>query len=212
MPATLQPAEPPRSAVVRSLGWLRREALPLLVLLLLLTAARSSLANHYHVPTGSMQPALQPGDRVVVDMRAYGWHLPFTTYDLVAVRDPRPGEVVVFDSPTDGTRLIKRVAAVGGQTVAVRGGRLWVDGRPLADGAIPEEHFGSRAVVLDLDRGGGPDLAPMTVPDGQVLVLGDHRGASYDGRLFGLVPVEAFYGRALGVYHRRGDGFGWRRL
>ncbi|QCO68307.1 signal peptidase I [Luteimonas yindakuii] len=197
----------------RVLRWLRREALPLLVLILLLTAARSSLANHYHVPSGSMQPALQPGDRVVVDMRAYGWRLPFTTRDLVTVADPAPGEVVVFDSPVDGTRLIKRVAAVGGQRVEVRGGRLLVDGqRPPMHGRPAEEQLGSRRITLDLAQGGGADFGPLRVPHGEVLVLGDHRGASFDGRYFGLVPVDAFYGRAVAVYHRRGDGFGWRRL
>ena len=196
----------------RVLGWLRREALPLLVLVLLLTAARSSLANHYHVPSGSMQPALQPGDRVVVDMRAYGWRLPFTTHDLVTVADPAPGDVVVFDSPADGTRLIKRVAAVGGQQVEVRGGRLLVDGRPAPAHVPAVEQIGTRRISLDLAHGGGADLGPLRVPEGEVLVLGDHRGASFDGRYFGLVPVDAFYGRAVAVYHRRGEGFGWRRL
>ncbi len=55
-----------------ALAWLKKEALPLLVMLGLLAAARDTLANHYVVPSGSMQPTLQPGDRVMVDMRAYG--------------------------------------------------------------------------------------------------------------------------------------------
>ena len=61
-------ARPPFSE--RALTWLKKEALPLLVMLGLLAAARDTLANHYVVPSGSMQPTLQPGDRVVVDMRA----------------------------------------------------------------------------------------------------------------------------------------------
>lgn len=196
----------------RTLAWMRAEVLPLLVLVLLMMAARSSFANHYHVPSGSMQPTLQPGDRVAVDMRAYGWRLPLGTRDLVAVRDPAPGDVVVFASPEDGTRLIKRLVAVGGDTVELAGGRLRVNGVALAPGPLPVELFPGRRVSLDLRHGGGPDLASFQVPDGMGLVLGDHRGGSHDGRHFGLVPLDAFYGRAVAVYWRRGEGLAWKRL
>ncbi|KGM56629.1 signal peptidase I [Lysobacter arseniciresistens ZS79] len=196
------------------LRWLRAEALPLLVMLLLLTAARSSFANHYHVPSGSMQPTLMPGDRVVVDMTAYGLRLPFTDIDVVERATPRPGEVVVFDSPVDGTRLIKRVVAVGGDRVDVIDGRLWIDGErsQLHRRAEPTEAFGERIAHLDLSDGGGRDVHGLVVPEGQVLVMGDHRGASFDGRYFGLVPQSEFYGRAVAVYWRSGEAFVWQPL
>ena len=202
------------SAAGRVRHWLRRELPPLLLLIALLVVARSSFANHYHVPSGSMEPTLQPGDRVLVDMSAYGLRVPFTGIELMARGRPEPGEVVVFKSPRDGTRLIKRVVAVGGQTVALLDGRLWIDGRPVGNtGADGEaERFGARVARLDLDDGGGPDIPPSTIPDGMVLVLGDHRGRSADGRWFGLVPEQAFYGRALGVYWRSGEGPVWKRL
>ncbi|WP_298580681.1 signal peptidase I [uncultured Luteimonas sp.] len=193
--------------------WLRRELPPLALTIALLVLARSSFANHYQVPSGSMMPTLVPGDRVVVDMSAYGLRVPFTAIELLARGRPAPGEVVVFKSPVDGTRLIKRVVAVGGQTVALADGRLRVDGRPLdGGGGAPVERIGDRLVGLDLGDGGGPDIAAATIPPGMVLVLGDHRGASADGRYFGLVPEQAFYGRALGVYWRRGQGPVWKRL
>ena len=190
-----------------------REHGPLLLMVLLLVVARSSFANHYQVPSGSMQPALQPGDRVVVDMGAYGVRVPFTDIELIARGIPTPGDVVVFKSPADGTRLIKRVVAVGGQTVGLRGGRLWIDGLPLAlDGDGDVERMGDRLVALELAHGGGPDIASVTIPAGQVLVLGDHRGNSVDGRYFGLVPADALYAKAVGVYWRRGEGPAWKRL
>ncbi|MGY1521370.1 signal peptidase I [Luteimonas sp. A482] len=193
--------------------WLRRELPPLLLMIALLVLARSSFANHYQVPSGSMMPTLVPGDRVVVDMSAYGLRVPFTAIELLGRGRPAPGEVVVFKSPVDGTRLIKRVVAVGGQTVALVDGRLYVDGRPLSHADdVPVERIGRRMVRLDLADGGGPDIAPDKIPEGMVLVLGDHRGASADGRYFGLVPEQTFYGKALGVYWRRGQGPVWKPL
>ncbi len=92
-------------------------------------------------------------------------------------------------------------------------GRLAINGRVLAaDAAGDAEHFGSRLARLDLADGGGPDIISATVPDGHVLVLGDHRGRSADGRWFGFVEADAIYGRAIAVYWRRGQGLGWTRL
>ncbi|TXH65426.1 MAG: signal peptidase I [Lysobacteraceae bacterium] len=190
-----------------------RDWLPTLSLLLLLTIARTSLANHYSVPSGSMEPTLHPGDRVAVNMLAYGLRVPFTDIELIDRGEPRRGDVVVFKSPADGTRLIKRVAAVGGDLVELRAGRLWIDGDPLSDDAQPQqERFGARIVQINLNDGGGPDIAPFRVPAGMALVLGDHRGNSLDGRFFGLVPTVSLYGKATAIFYRSGDGLGWTKL
>ena len=210
MEASTNP-QPSRARRIRL--WLRRELLPTLALLLLLGTARASFANHYQVPSGSMQPTLQPGDRVVVDMSAYGLRIPFTRHVLVERDQPRRGDVVVFASPADGARLIKRVVAVAGDHVELRAGRLLVNGVPMADPLQPvAERFGTRVAQLDLADGGGPDIAGVVVPAGRVLVLGDHRGRSTDGRWFGFVEADAIYARALAVYWRSGEGPQWRRL
>ena len=189
------------------------EYLPTVIVLVLLMAARSSFANHYVVPSGSMEDTLMPGDRVLVDMRAYGLRLPFTDVVIGDRKAPARGEIVVFDSPVDGVRLIKRVVAVAGDRVTLQGGRLAINGVPLAGRDEPDvEQFETHVARLNLAHGGGPDIDDLVVPDGKVLVLGDHRGNSLDGRMYGFVAVDAFYARAVAVYWRSGDGPVWKSL
>lgn len=187
-----------------------REWLPSLALLGLMLIARSSFANHYVVPTGSMEPNLRPGDRVLVDMGAYGLRLPFTERVLVERGRPRRGDVVVLPSPVDGTRLIKRVVAVAGDRVGVRDGHLSIGGVPAArDGGV--ERIGDREVAVNRAQGGGPDI-DVVVPDGHVLVVGDNRGNSFDSRSFGFAREASIYAKARGVYWRRGEWFTWKPL
>lgn len=183
------PTRAPRRLHQRVGRWLR-EAAPTAAALLILLAARSSLADQYVVPSGSMEGTLQVGDHILVDKRAYGLRVPFTDIELLDGAPPQAGEVVIFDSPRDGTRLVKRVVATGGDLIAVEAGRLWRNGRWV------DEPY------ADLRSGPGPDLSPRRVPDGQILVMGDHRGNSNDGRMFGYVPADAVYGRVLGVFWR----------
>src|SRR5262249_18311153 len=95
-------------------NWIRQELFSLAVVLAAVPAARSSLADPYYVPSGSMENSLIPGDRVFVDKTAYGFRIPLTKIDLFGARTPERGEIAVFDSPRDGTRLIKRIVAIGG--------------------------------------------------------------------------------------------------
>jgi signal peptidase I len=192
-------------------GILRTEWFQIALLVMSVLAFRSSMADHYYVPSGSMEYALMPGDHVIVDKTAYGVRVPLTKIDIAGAATPDRGDVVVFDSPVDGVRLIKRIVAIGGDRISLRDGRLSVNGRRLGDASV--EQFDDDTVVrLNLADGGGPDIEPMDVPPGMVLALGDHRGNSLDGRYFGLIDETEVLGRALGVFYRRGEGFVWRRL
>lgn len=193
-------------------SWLKTELPQFLLILVAVFAARSTLADHYYVPSGSMEYTLLPGDRVLVDKTAYGLRVPFTTLEILDGNPVNRGEVVIFDSPRDGTRLIKRIVAIGGDTVTLDEGRLTVNGDSLAGITGVVEMFGERTVNLNLNDGGGPNIDETVIPEGMLLAIGDHRGSSLDGRYFGLVPESEIYGRALGVYRRQEEGFTWRSL
>ena len=192
-----------RQAFLREIGWF-------IGMFLVIFAARSSLADHYYVPSGSMEHTLTAGDRVVVDKRAYGLRLPFTNTKLIDGDRVERGEIVIFDSPVNGKRLIKRIVAVGGDHLQIQDGLVAINGQFLVNSA-GNERFGNRLALLNLEHGGGPDLS-LQVPDGMLLAVGDHRGNSFDGRKFGLVREEEIYGKALAVYYRRGEGFDWIEL
>jgi len=194
-------------------AWFRKEVAPILLALVLVTAARSSLADHYYVPSGSMENTLFAGDRVVVDKTAYGLRIPYTKIDVIEGAHPKAGEVAVFDSPVDGILLIKRIVAVGGQVVTLHDGHLAVDGVALESREFPEsEKFGERLATLNLADGGGPPVDHLLIPRGKLLAIGDHRGNSLDGRYWGLIDERELYGRAVAVYFRKGDGFVWKPL
>ncbi len=174
--------------------------LPFLLLVALLAAwlLKANVAQAYHIPSGSMEPQLAVGDRVVVSRLAYRLH------------DPRRGDIVVFDAPEvdgdddggvlgflgealegvglrrpDEKELIKRVIAVGGEEVQARGGRVLVNGRELVEPYLPPD-------VATADFG------PLFVPDGHVFVMGDNRSNSDDSRgPLGTVSVDRIVGRAI---------------
>jgi signal peptidase I len=201
---------------VRDKKWWISELTSLAIVLAAVTAARSSLADHYYVPSGSMEYSLMPGDRVVVNKMAYGFRIPLTKIDIFGSSTPGRGEIAVFDSPEDGkTRLIKRIVAIGGDHVSVVNGQLSINGQPLGDRKI--EHFGEREAFLNLttqmsyNQGGGPNFE-ADVPPGMVLAMGDHRGNSNDGRKFGFIDERELFGRAVAIYYRSGEGFTWKPL
>ena len=164
-----------------------REAVILGLLITGILAGRSTLADHYYVPSGSMLETLQIGDRVFVDKRAYGVRVPFTSIELTDGDPVARGDIVIFDSPEDGTRLIKRIVAIGGDEVLVQNGHLAVNGEWLQSPGDPTvEVFGEKRAQLNLRDGGGPNFHAV-LGDGMVLAVGDHRGRSHDGRRYGPV-------------------------
>jgi signal peptidase I len=176
-----------------------------IVAVLVVLVARSSLADHYEVPSGSMMPTVRIGDHVLVSKLAYGLRAPFIGY-IDQYGGPSRADVVVLESPESGIVLLKRVIAIPGDTVAVRGGKLWLNDVEVA---VEADHGELRELLghahaISLNEGGGPNFGPTTIPRDKYLVLGDNRGDSRDGRYFGLVDRRAIFGRALRIYWRNG--------
>jgi signal peptidase I len=162
---------------------LRRQVLPLLTWLLVALALRTLVVEPRWIPSGSMLPTLQLQDRVLVEKlrpRLQG-SLPIGT---VVVFRPPPALVAAGYDPA--AALIKRVVAGPGDTVAVHDGALWRNGEPV-----------------DRDWAAEPmryTLAPITVPRGELLVLGDNRNASLDSHLWGPLPQANVLGTAIWRY------------
>jgi signal peptidase I len=212
---TLRPpprsTHPPRARRSRSI---LREIVPIAAAGAVVFAARTTLADHYIVPSGSMEPTVEVGDRILVDKLAFGVRLPITDTYLLPTGEPRPGDVVVLTSPETGVTLLKRVVAGPGDTVAVRDGQVELNGvmaRVEHQQGGDYEELGQARHPLRIGAHGGPDFGPVKVPPGSYLVMGDNRGNSHDGRSFGFVKRDAIRGRAVRVF-QRGGAFTWRAL
>ena len=192
-----------------------RENRSFLVFLLLMGLFRSSLADWNSVPSSSMEPTIVPGDRILVNKLAYDLRAPLLGTRLMHLGDPERGDIVVFDSERSDTRLVKRVIGMPGETVALRGNRLFIADRqipcapsrrlnpeaalePGADclEALPgAEH----AIRLRMRPSRLADFGPVRIPAGQYFVMGDNRDNSADSRVIGFVPREEIIGRARRV-------------
>jgi len=199
--------------------WWKKEIRVWLILGLVIFSIRSSLADWNDVPTGSMKPTILEGDRVYVNKLAYDLKVPFTTQHLAEWGNPQRGDIVVFFSPRDGTRLVKRVVGVPGDTVELRSNILVLNGQAVEYRPITEELLrdlapadrSSQVYALEQLPGhrhsvaaipAAPalrDFGPYVVPEGRYFVMGDNRDNSFDSRYFGPVPRKQIVGKATAV-------------
>ncbi len=198
--------------------WWRNEIRPLLVLALTVFSLRSSLADWNDVPTGSMKPTILEGDRVFVNKLAYDLKVPFTTRHLAQWSNPQRGDIVVFFSPYDGKRLVKRVVGLPGDTLELRNNSLILNGQPVhykpiadelgsaASASVPgqplavEELPGREHAVAAMPWvAARRDYGPYRVPDGCYFMMGDNRDDSFDSRYYGPVERNRIVGRATTI-------------
>jgi signal peptidase I len=198
-----------------SVGTALRANRGFIVMLLGLGLLRTAIADWNPIPSGSMRPTLLEGDVVLVNRLAYDLKLPLTDVVLAPLGEPQRGDVVTFSSPTTGTRLIKRVMALPGDRVAMRGDVLIINGQPAqyldghhkgerlsADWVVDAQTATERVAGIEhkvqfLDVANSRrDFAERLVPEGHYFMLGDNRNNSEDSRFIGMVPRRLLIGRA----------------
>ncbi|MDH3213124.1 MAG: signal peptidase I [Myxococcales bacterium] len=224
-----RPSPPPTAA--RSAGqraW--RQFSPLLWGLALALVIRAFVIETFYVPSESMLPTLLVGDHVIVNKFAYGARIPFTDLHLPALREPERGDVVIFAlgmAPDGGIcpldrcpelrpeGFVKRIVGLPGDSVAVSGGTVVVNGEPVAvtyggdvhdDDAgqsfrVGRETLGGRShPVLDHPRFVGLALPETEVPEDHYFVMGDNRDKSNDSRGWGPVARNDLKGPVTFIY------------
>jgi signal peptidase I len=188
----------------------------ILIALILAMAIRSYFIQPFKIPSGSMRMTLIEGDHLFVDKWTYGpqilppmfWDIGFqegsplvslrwpepllslTQKRLPGLRKPRRGDIIVFVYPVDPTKdFIKRLIAVGGETVEIKDGGVYINGQETTDPRIRQTYYYNRG-----DYGAEGQI--VHVPPGYVFVMGDNSGSSYDSRYWGFVPEKSIIGRA----------------
>ena len=185
---------------------------------------RPFVVEPFQIPSGSMEDTLLVGDRILVCKFIYGVGIPGTDIKLFDVHEPARGDVFVFVPPHEKSRhFIKRVVAVGGDTVETKGSTLYVNGIAVQDSAytkrvsgpgsrydfppfraphlLPDnEAFTDYKLPLRQFRAKFPEGKPFTVPEGHVFAMGDNRDRSSDSRTWGTVPVSQIKGQAFMIF------------
>ncbi|XQW83717.1 signal peptidase I [Thalassotalea piscium] len=178
----------------------------LFIFVLLMSVFRSAFADWYTIPSGSMLPTIEIGDRIVVNKMAYDFRIPFSNRVLLPLSEPQRGDIIVFDSKAADIRLIKRVVALPGDRVSMVNEQLTINGilavyKPISEVIMQESINGNhRMIKLDNTQHSALDqFSTVTVPDGHYLVLGDNRRNSADSRVYGFVPRNELLGKASHV-------------
>ena len=168
--------------------WLREGVIIVLVAVLAAVLLREFVVQTFYIPSGSMEPTLQVGDRIVVNKLSYELH------------GVDRGDIVVFSRPPqencggpEVNDLVKRVIGMPGDLVSVSAGNVYIDGRPLKETWLPASAHGTTSpgpsgTPYSLDR-------PYRVPTGDYFVMGDNRGDSCDSRWWGPIPHSLIVGK-----------------
>ena len=182
----------------------------LVVFIVLMSVFRSAVADWYTVPTGSMQPTIKEGDRIVVNKMAYDLRVPFSQTSIVRTGEPERGEIVVFESDAAQNRLIKRVIGLPGDEVSLKNEVLFINGEKLNYDVTTQDNnqlfaneiingFSHKIRIEKNDNEQFSNFSTVKVPADHYLVMGDNRRNSADSRAYGFVPRSELKGKATNV-------------
>lgn len=189
------------------------------IALIIATSFKSAIADWNVVPTGSMKPTILEGDRVFVNKLAYDLKIPYTTVHIAEWDAPHRGEIIVFYSPADGKRLVKRVVGIPGDSVEMRDNKLIINGKkveyepiynlksknpPISKNATQYSFIENLSetqhpVMFNPYRKSLRSFGPVIVPKGNYFVMGDNRDNSADSRYFGFVERSRVVGQAKSI-------------
>lgn len=187
-----------------------RSFFPVLFLVLII---RSFIAQPFHVPSGSLEPTILPGDFVLTNQYIYGLRLPAINTKVISIEEPKRGDIMVFRWPVNpNVDLIKRVIGLPGDHVVYRNKQLIINGVPVAltevgpavdyepGGNIPvieyeEDLLGVKhKIIINPNSPGTGDIDVM-VPKGYYFMMGDNRDNSDDSRTWGPTPESSIIGK-----------------
>ena len=180
----------------------------ILIAIVIAMFIRTFIVQAFKIPSGSMLETLQIGDQILVNKFIYGVKIPFTDgKNLISVKDPEKGDIVVFKYPEDPSKdFIKRVIAVAGDSVEIIDKQLYVNDKKIVD--EPYASYTNRWTPLD-------NLPRITVPENKIFVMGDNRDNSHDSRAWGYVDLSQVRGEAFMIYwswDSKNFGVRWRRI
>jgi len=186
-------------------------AKPLLIVVAIMAPLRSVVADWNDVPSGSMMPTILVGDRIWVNKLAYDLKVPFSTVHLATWSNPQRGDIIVFRSPVDGKRLVKRVAAASGDVIEMRNDRLFINYQPAEYERVYSSSVNTtlvlsetvsgktHPVMIEPQKSALRSFGPVRVPEGRYFAMGDNRDSSFDSRYFGFVSRDSIIGRTTMV-------------
>jgi signal peptidase I len=183
--------------VVKKKSLLREYAESIAIAILLALVIRTYLVQAFKIPSGSMEDTLAIGDHLLVSKFIYGTILPFSDNRILTIRDPRQGDVIVFEYPEDPSKdFIKRIVGTPGDVVEGKEKKVYVNGKPYEN---PHEVHKEKEIIPK-EMNPRDTFGPVTVPAGSYFVMGDNRDRSYDSRFWKFVKRDQIKGLAFIKY------------